>query len=405
MAEQKSLAGEIRFLEELALNGHVALNSMLYDGWQLRFSKGVTGRANSVSALYPSHLGLREKVAYCEDCYAKQSLPAQFKLTDCDTELQCFLKQRDYEVRTPTDVMLLDLNGSDFTGSTEDCIFSTEPDRWLPVYFELEEITDPARQDIYRQILSRALVDTICCTLLQDGKPAACASAALDRGYLLLQNVIVDPALRGIGLGEKLCRAIIAEGKKQGARHVFLQVVQRNTAALHLYRKLGFRKVYTYCYMRQPAVCFGEPGELDSWMELVRSVRGNFPGLETETGLEEHRQTVLKFMGKRQALCVKSGDEVIGVLLFSRSRNMICCLAVSPAHRRNRVASLLLEKALRELDRSRDITVSTFREGDEKGTAPRALYRKFGFREGELTEEFGYPNQVFVLDGIHPELR
>lgn len=76
---------------------------------------------------------------------------------------------------------------------------------------------------------------------------------------------------------------------------------------------------------------------------------------------------------------------------------MLCCLAVEPAHRKQGIASLLLRKALEELDRSREITVSTFRETDEKGIAPRALYKKFGFQEGELTEEFGYPNQVFVL--------
>lgn len=44
-----------------------------------------------------------------------------------------------------------------------------------------------------------------------------------------------------------------------------------------------------------------------------------------------------------------------------------------------------------------DISVSTFREDDEKGIAPRALYKKFGFKEDELIEEFGYPNQRFVL--------
>lgn len=60
---------------------------------------------------------------------------------------------------------------------------------------------------------------------------------------------------------------------------------------------------------------------------------------------------------------------------------------------------MLLGKALEQLDRTKDITVSTFREEDEKGTAPRALYKKFGFIEGELIEEFGYPNQTFVL---HP---
>ena len=144
-------------------------------------------------------------------------------------------------------------------------------------------------------------------------------------------------------------------------------------------------------------VCFGTPADIDRWMNLVRRVSRDFPGLETEGDLEEHRQTVLKFMKKRQALCVKSDDQIQGVLLFSRNRNMICCLAVAPEFRRKGAASKLLETALSELDRDRDITVSTFREGDEKGTAPRALYRKFGFTEAELTEEFGYPNQVFVL--------
>ncbi len=144
-------------------------------------------------------------------------------------------------------------------------------------------------------------------------------------------------------------------------------------------------------------VVFGDSSMIDSWMQLVRKVSWNFPGLESEESLDEHQQTVLKFMNKKQALCVSNRKTVVGVLLFSRSRNMICCLAVDPEHRKQGLASILLRKALDELDRSKDITVSTFRENDEKGIAPRALYKKFGFQEGEMTEEFGYPNQVFVL--------
>ena len=142
---------------------------------------------------------------------------------------------------------------------------------------------------------------------------------------------------------------------------------------------------------------FGDSSMIDSWMLLVRKVSWNFPGLETEESLDEHKQTVLKFMNKKQALCVRNRKTVVGVLLFSRSRNMICCLAVDPEHRKQGLASILLRKALDELDRSNEITVSTFRENDDKGIAPRTLYKKFGFQEGEMTEEFGYPNQVFVL--------
>ena len=119
---------------------------------------------------------------------------------------------------------------------------------------------------------------------------------------------------------------------------------------------------------------FGDRSMIDPGMQLVRKVRWNFPGLETEESLEEHKQTVLKFMDKKQALCVRNRKTVVGVLLFSRSKNMICCLAVDPEHRKQGLASILLRKALDELDRSKEITVSTFRENDEKGIAPRGLY-------------------------------
>lgn len=50
---------------------------------------------------------------------------------------------------------------------------------------------------------------------------------------------------------------------------------------------------------------YGIPQDIDLWMALVEEVRWNFPGLETQEKLNEHRATVLKFMGKRQAICVK----------------------------------------------------------------------------------------------------
>ena len=142
---------------------------------------------------------------------------------------------------------------------------------------------------------------------------------------------------------------------------------------------------------------FGTPSDIDSWMQLVRKVSWNFPGLETEQSIEEHKKTVLKFIKDKRALCVKYAENIVGVLLYSRKYNMICCLAVDPDYRKKGIASVLLTEALDNLDRDKDITVSTFRENDVKGIAPRSLYKKFGFAEDELIEEFGYPNQRFVL--------
>ena len=115
-------------------------------------------------------------------------------------------------------------------------------------------------------------------------------------------------------------------------------------------------------------VQFGKCSDIDGWMSLVEEISWNFPGLETREKIDGHRQTVLHFISKEQALCAKNDNkEIIGVLLFSRSHNMICCLGVSPAHRRYGVASCLLSKALEQLDRAYGKLIAIYRaRGDYK---------------------------------------
>lgn len=144
---------------------------------------------------------------------------------------------------------------------------------------------------------------------------------------------------------------------------------------------------------------YGVPEDIENWMKLVNQISWNFPGLETQEKLDKHKAAVLKFMNRRQAICVKVGGEIVGVMLFSRSHNMICCLGVSPNYRRCGIASMLMDEALQNLDRSKEISVSTFRADDEKGLAPRAFYEKYGFTEDALMEDMDYPTQKYIL---HP---
>ena len=67
-------------------------------------------------------------------------------------------------------------------------------------------------------------------------------------------------------------------------------------------------------------VVFGDSTCINSWMRLVRKVSWNLPGLETEEYINEHEQIVIKFMNKKQALCVKSQGTIISVLLFRAIR-------------------------------------------------------------------------------------
>lgn len=63
---------------------------------------------------------------------------------------------------------------------------------------------------------------------------------------------------------------------------------------------------------------FGSGQDIENWMKLVRTVSPAFPGLETEATLEEHRNTVLDFMERQEAVCAKLDGKIAGVLLFSR---------------------------------------------------------------------------------------
>lgn len=142
---------------------------------------------------------------------------------------------------------------------------------------------------------------------------------------------------------------------------------------------------------------FGTENDIDSWMETVTAVRCEFPGLEDDNELKKHRETVLDFMAKSCALCIKSDSKTAGVILFSREENTICFLAVLPSFRRHGIAKKLLTDAVNYLDKTKPIKVSTFCENDSRGKVPRALYENFGFTPGEIREDFGCPDQEFVL--------
>ena len=142
---------------------------------------------------------------------------------------------------------------------------------------------------------------------------------------------------------------------------------------------------------------FANPADIEQWMQLVRKVKDNFPGLETEEALTEHQKTVLSFIQKGGAVCGEADGQIRGILLFSKRRCQLCFLAVDPECRRQHIAREMVELMLEQLPSGQDVTVSTYRESDPKGVAARPFYKKLGFIEGPLSEEFGSPVQIFVL--------
>ena len=131
------------------------------------------------------------------------------------------------------------------------CKFAKKYDKWIDDYFVLENITNKADQKTFRQMLDKVMVDTIYCSISFDGKTVACGSAAIEHGYALIQNIIVDEKVRGKGFGKQLVASLLKKAFEMGAQHSYLQVVQTNTVALNLYKQFGFKKEYSYWYMKK----------------------------------------------------------------------------------------------------------------------------------------------------------
>ncbi len=137
--------------------------------------------------------------------------------------------------------------------------------------------------------------------------------------------------------------------------------------------------------------------DIDIWMDLVNKVKDSFLGLETQKALEEHRNTVLGFIDRSSAICAKIGNKIVGTLLFSKESGTLCFLAVDAEYRRQHIAEKMFSYMLTFMDSEKDIIVTTYREDASEGIPARMFYKKMGFSEGKLTEEFGSPVQELVL--------
>lgn len=56
---------------------------------------------------------------------------------------------------------------------------------------------------------------------------------------------------------------------------------------------------------------FGEKNDFKSWIELVKIVSGNFPGLD----LECYKNILIEKIEKKETLVIKDGEKVVGALL------------------------------------------------------------------------------------------
>ena len=234
--------------EELSLNAYPALQTLLYDGWVLRFADGYAYSANSISPIYPSTIDIQTKISECESYYSAHGLSDIYRLTDgCHTSIDKVLEQKRYTIATPTNVMNMNMQIIDFC--SKDCTISGHvDDEWLASYFAFINYSNTTNIAIAKKILNNIKNTVLCGRVIKDGDCVACVLAVIERGYVRLMNIAVDEFQRGKGYGKEICKSLLSAAKDLGAHTTYVHVLKSNDKALNLYEKLGYKHLYLYWY-------------------------------------------------------------------------------------------------------------------------------------------------------------
>lgn len=219
-------------------------------GWELREAGGHSRRANSANPFPPDPPDLLEAVDAIEEWYLSRRLRPVVRLTPASDPvgLEEILENRGWDLDRGTLVMA----GPVMAGGPVD-VASTPTVAWLDSRRQWDALP-PARWLAWRGILDRIPDGDAGFGLLHsDGEPVAAGHAVVDGDLVGLYGLVVDPARRRGGHGERLSRGLIAWGAGRGATTVYLQVHSpSNPGAVRLYERLGLESVYEYRYRQAP---------------------------------------------------------------------------------------------------------------------------------------------------------
>jgi GNAT superfamily N-acetyltransferase len=241
---------DVQACEERLMNAWPSHQTVIVGDWLCRFARGYSGRANS--ACITREGGTLDDVAvrHIEKLYAEAGLRPSFRLSPLTGAAVC--ARLDALGYRPEDASV-GMIGKAIGGAVPEALL-LEPgptDAWIEGACRWQS---GAKRDTasLKWIVENIRVPTRYATLHHAGRPAAYALISLDRGMAEFGAVMVDPDIRGQGLGKTLVSGIIAWAKSAGAERIFLQAAIENEIARGLYASLGFADLYTAAYWRKP---------------------------------------------------------------------------------------------------------------------------------------------------------
>lgn len=253
-----STAGQLA-LEATAARGwraaHVETNA---DGWLLRADSGWTGRANSALPLRTLRRPLDEALADLSAWYRGHGLAPMIQVPlpaaaalDRALDARGWTYPEDVDVLVARlDLLLRALGARPAPAGIQTSIVSDPDADWLTSYHY--------RGGVLPASAAALLVrhDTRGFATMHDthGSVLGSARGVVDDGWLGLTALEVAPPHRRRGLAGLASAALAHWARDRGAVRCYVQVSAGNTAALALYRRLGFYEHHSYRYRIPPTI-------------------------------------------------------------------------------------------------------------------------------------------------------
>jgi ribosomal protein S18 acetylase RimI-like enzyme len=242
-------------IEETCFNAFPSLKQVLLGTWLMRFSAGLSRRANSINPLRAEYHDLAAAIAAGPRLYRAQELPTIFRVPSIvDPAVDDGLAAHGYTAEGESCVLHGALDSLAAAADVEVQLHPGPTPEWLDAMAALQGHS-AEQSAIYRRIVGAIAVPARFALLAIDGEPAALAYGALHDGLLCYESVITDPRRRRQGLGYRVIAALAAWARESGAEAACLQVEAGNAPARALYQRFGLTiELYHYHYRREPPV-------------------------------------------------------------------------------------------------------------------------------------------------------
>jgi ribosomal protein S18 acetylase RimI-like enzyme len=240
---------QIRRLEEISMNAWPSIYTTVYDGWLLRYSYGLTKRANCIIPIYGTKINTEEKITFCEQFYKNRNIDVIFKMSSevFPHNLDSILESKGYDSIDETSVQTLKLIKTKENNKQINWDINENVNKWISKFSTLVP-RNSDQSPTLKMILSRIITPRYLLSTTIKDETVACGLGVLEGDYLGLFSIIVNEKYRNRGYATAIVNKLLDLGMNDGAKEIYLQVMSKNKPAMKLYSKMGFKQIYKYWY-------------------------------------------------------------------------------------------------------------------------------------------------------------